>query len=251
MIFDFSNLDTKLLIAIIAPISACIGYSYRARTESKKKQKRALYLMLEVWHRLSVNYKKDFRPEFIYLFKKIENKIPDLKLSEDDINIMYDTFEPVLLEKMKGISQEDLEDYQNKFKEAIILTSEDNPILAYEISHSVLISKISDDVNSMFSKFLGNNTSQEENERKLRRLVESIFDVKAIESLEDDVKKVARSISIFDFIRVKNKIKKRKNFLLNSHKADPEIERLASSFLDGVKMLSEDSNKKHKAEAEI
>ena len=120
---DLTNIDSKLLIGILTPTFLVVGYFYRARKDSIKNRKIALYILLEIWHRISVFYRKDFDDVFEKMVKEIKKQFPGENISESQILASKNHLTPILMETARGIALSDLDSYQERYQEAVSLIS--------------------------------------------------------------------------------------------------------------------------------
>ncbi|WP_157671913.1 hypothetical protein [Desulfuromonas soudanensis] len=139
---EFFEKYPGIAITIITLIGACIGYVYRARKEKKENLNISLYLLLEIWHRLSVLAKFNFDPEFDEVINELTNQLPEAKLDEDQKNEIKRYFTPILIEKSHKTALSDFGTYTDAFDSAVLKLSKDLPFFAYRINSTSRITTV-------------------------------------------------------------------------------------------------------------
>lgn len=213
---DLANIDSKLLIGILTPTLLAAGYFYRSRKESIKNRKIALYILLEIWHRVSAFYRKDFDDVFDQLFNELKKQFPGEDLSESELITSKSHFTPILIEATRGMAFSDLDSYQEKYQEAVSLISSDNPIFAHKINSSSKTRELLSFLDGYLEKSLepieesevGSKLSQ-----SLKSRITRHAELDAIKDLESDIRKLSFKIGIFTYLSSANLIKKRKHAL--------------------------------------
>ncbi len=229
---DLINIDNKLLIGILTPVLLAVGYFYRSRRENIKNRKIALYILLEVWHRISVFYRKDFDDVFDQLAIEIKKQFPAENISENDIRASRNYFTPILIETARGIALSDFDDYQERYQEAVSLISSDDPIFAYKVGSASKTKKFLMFLDSYLARSLspleetgvGSKLSQ-----SLKSHMTRSAELESIKDLESDIRKLSLKVSVFAYLSSAHLIKKRKN---NISKIDNgELENLVKDIL--------------------
>ncbi|MCL2915740.1 hypothetical protein L2725_18455 [Shewanella corallii] len=229
---DLANIDSKVLIGLITPILLAIGYFYRARKENIKNKKIALYILLEIWHRISVFYRKDFDDVFEQVVKEIKRQFPDANISDSEISASKKHFTPILVETARGIALSDLENYQERYQEAISLISSDDPIFAYKITSASQTKKFLKFLDSYLEKSLA---PIEENEignalsQSLKSHMTKHVEIDSIKDLESDIRKLSLKVSFFTFLSSVYIIRKRRSNLASI--GSGEVENLVANVL--------------------
>lgn len=229
---DLTNIDSKLLIGILTPTLLAVGYFYRARKESIKNRKTALYILLEIWHRISVFYRKDFDDVFEKVVKEIKKQFPSENISESEILASKNHFTPILMEAARGIALSDLDSYQERYQEAVSLISSDDPIFAYKISSASKTKKFLKFLDSYLEKSLA---PIEENEigsmlsQSLKSHMTKHAELDSIKDLESDIRRLSLKVGIFTYISSAYIIKKRRSNLAIIDNG--EVENLVTNVL--------------------
>lgn len=229
---DLTNIDSKLLIGVITPILFAIGYLYRSRKESIKNRKVALYILLEIWHRISVFYRKDFDDVFEQIIREIKRQFPSENISESEISASKAHFTPILIETARGIALSDLDGYQERYQEAVSLISSDDPIFAYKISSASKTKKFLKFLDSYLEKSLA---PIEENEigsvlsKSLKSHMTKHAELDSIKDLESDIRRLSLKVGVLTFLSSAWLIRKRKSNLAKI--GSGEVENLVANVL--------------------
>ncbi len=227
-----TTIDSKVLIGVITPILLAVGYFYRARKEHIKSRKIALYILLEIWHRISIFYRQDFDDVFDQIIKEVKTQLPHENISESEISAIKAHFTPMLIETTRGIALSDLESYQERYQEAVSLISSDDPIFAYKISSASKTKK--------FLKFLDTYLERslapiEENDigsvlsQSLKSHMTKHAELDSIKDLESDIRKLSFKVGFFTYLSSVCTIRKRRRKLATIR--DGEVENLVANIL--------------------
>lgn len=213
---NIANIDGSLLIGILTPILLAIGYFYRSRKESIKNRKIALYILLEIWHRISAFRRTDFDDVFDKLFYEIKKQFPEENISVNDLKESKRHFTPILIENIREIAISDLDSYQDKYQEAVSLISSDDPIFAYKINSASKTKKFLKFIDSYLEQSLesireneiGNKLSQ-----SLKSHLTKHTEIDSIKDLESDIRILSLKVGIFTYFSSAYIIRKRKGKL--------------------------------------
>lgn len=230
---EMLSFDTKIMIGILGPFLLAIGYFYRSRQESKKNKKIALYTLMEIWHRTSIFYVKDFDSYFKQLFLEIKRQFPNEKMTVEEIDMVKAHVMPILIETLRTSSLSDLDGYEQKYEDAILLIASDDPVFAYKL-HSV--SKTRDLLVSLDS-YLNKSFKCIEKNRKAEESVLNIFkshiseyaQIESIGDLESDIRRLSYNISLYTYFSCIKAIRRRRMRL--GHIDNNEIENLVTNVL--------------------
>ncbi|KUJ73977.1 hypothetical protein AVO42_00725 [Thiomicrospira sp. XS5] len=200
---DFTSIYNNILIAVLSPALFAIGYLYRSRKENLKNRKIALYILLEIWHRISIFYKKNFDDVFDQIVSEIKEQFPREDISENEIRESKNYFTPILMEKVREMALSDLDNFQEKYQEAVSLISSDDPIFAYKIGSASETKKFLKFLDSYLEKSfspieendIGNKLSQ-----SLKTNMTRHAELRAIKDLETDIKKLSFKVSLSTYL---------------------------------------------------
>ncbi|WCN10715.1 hypothetical protein [Marinomonas mediterranea] len=229
---DLTNIDSKLLIGVMTPILLAVGYFYRARKESIKNRKIALYILLEIWHRISVFYRKDFDDVFEQIIKEIKRQFPTENISESEICASKAYFTPILIEAARGIALSDLDSYQEKYQEAVSLISSDDPIFAYKISSASKTKKFLKFLDSYLERSLAPIEESEIGSmlsQSLKSHMTKHAELDSIKDLESDIRRLSLKVGVFTFFSSAYIIRKRRSNLATIESR--EVENLVANVL--------------------
>ncbi len=110
-LFKIISAYPKLSMAILSPVLLCIGYFFRLRVEKKKNLKGALYILLEIWHRLSVFYRNDFSGVYDQVFSQIQKLFPNQEIPKEMLDSTKKQFSPMLNNLSRNVALVGLKDY--------------------------------------------------------------------------------------------------------------------------------------------
>lgn len=213
---DLITAYPKLFLGIFTPLLLVLGYFYRVRIEKKKNKKLALYLLMEIWHRMSVFYRQDFDDIFEKFLNEIKKKLPGQQISDEEISTSKVQFLPIISDLINNSALSDLEDYQERYQQAVSLISEDDPIFAYKISSASNTKKFLAAIDAYINKSLAAFETAEEDKILagiLKKNLTGNINLDAIQDLEKHIKHLAMKISIITYFKSISAIKKRKKNL--------------------------------------
>lgn len=222
---DLTNIDSKLFIGLLTPILLAVGYFYRARKESIKNRKVALFFLLEIWHRVSVFYRNDFDDFFDKIVRETKRHFPDEDISESEIIASKAHFTPILIETVREIAFSDLENYQEMYQEAVSLISSYDPFFAYKISSASKTKKFLKFLDSYLEKSLApieENAIGSALSKSLKSHVTERAELDSIRDLESDIRKLSLKIGVFTFFSSAYIIRRRKSSLAKIENKDVE-----------------------------
>lgn len=229
---DLTNLDSKLTIGVISPMLLAIGYFYRARKESIKNRKAALYILLEIWHRISVFYRKDFDDVFEQIVREIKRQFPAENISESEISASKAHFTPILIETARGMALSDLDSYQERYQEAVSLISSDDPVFAYKISSASKTKKFLKFLDSYLEKSLApieENAIGSVLSQSLKSHLTKRAELDSIKDLESDIRRLSLKVGVFTFFSSAYIIRRRRSNLASIE--NKEVENLVANIL--------------------
>jgi len=220
------------MIGVITSILLAVGYFYRARKESIKNRKVALYILLEIWHRISVFYRKDFDDVFEQIVREIKRQFPAENISESEISASKAHFTSILIETARGIALSDLDSYQERYQEAVSLISSDDPVFAYKISSASKTKKFLKFLDSYLEKSLA---PIEENKiggvlsQSIKSHMTKHAELDSIKDLESDIRRLSLKVGVFTFFSSAYIIRRRRSNLATIE--NKEVENLVANVL--------------------
>lgn len=216
VMLDLVKSYPMLVIGIVTPLLLAIGYFYRARRESKKNQKLALYSLMEIWHRMSVFYKSNFDDVFDKVMSEVQKHYPQEEFSNEGMDAAKAFMTPILIQTAREAAFSDLDGYLEKYQEAVSLIASDDPIFAYRINFASSTGKILGCLDSYFRQILSGQESHEAGQAVFSFLRESMTERMQIESLkelESNIKQLSIKISFRTLLASVLAINKRKRML--------------------------------------
>uniref|UniRef100_C6DYH6 Uncharacterized protein n=1 Tax=Geobacter sp. (strain M21) TaxID=443144 RepID=C6DYH6_GEOSM len=223
--------DPKLLAAILGPICVAVGYFYRSRKEKGESLKKALYQLLELWHRMSVLVKVDFDAEFEAIHNELCRHAPESRLVTEQMEQVKRYCTPILLENIQNIALSDFSSFEEEFNSAVCMLSKDDPIFAYKIRSVSKTKKFIKSLDDYLTKALA-PLHESDNIPLANRLTDELTHKAkedAVRDLERDIKSLSWRISVMSYIRVKLIIYKRHRMLVQLHK--PELDQFVKDVL--------------------
>lgn len=133
--------NPEIAAVIIALIGTAVGYIYRARSEKRENLCEALYLLLEIWYRFSLQSKVSLSNVFESLSEKLKEISPDIIISDQDIKASHAYFGPIIQNILKTNAQEDFDGVREAYARVIKLVSKSDPIFAYRLESASSIQK--------------------------------------------------------------------------------------------------------------
>lgn len=234
--------NPKLLAAILGPICVVVGYLYRSRKEKKENLNKALYQLLELWHRMSALVKVDFDAEFETIHNELCRHAPESRLTTEQMEQVKRYFTPILLESIQNIALSDYSSFEEEFNAAVCMVSKDDPIFAYKIRSVSKTKKFIKSLDDYLTKAMaplhecGNIPFVDRLTNKLTHKAKE----EAVRDLEGDIKSLSWRISIMSYLRVQWIIYRRHKVLVHLRK--PELSQFVKNEL--VPLMDE-LNKPH------
>jgi hypothetical protein len=122
-----------LALGIIGPILLAIGYIYRGRAERYDNRREALYLLLGIWHRMTIVSKNSFDEIFDAVFDRLRAKFPQHPMSSEELKAIKSYFTPILTRELRAKALEDFDSLHEAYAKAVKLISKSDPVLAYRL----------------------------------------------------------------------------------------------------------------------
>lgn len=231
--FEFISSYPKLFLGIFTPTLLAAGYFYRARKEKRDNLKKALYILLEVWHRMAVLYRNDFDSYFDAITAEIIRKVPEEEFTEEQSKASKEYFTPILMNTVQAAAFSDIEHYQESFDEAVKLIAINDPFFAYDIGSVGKTKKFLKTLDS----YLEEAFEPLENEggdslvlsNTLKDHMSSHASLEVLSDLEKDIRRLSFRVGISSYIKSLSVIRKRKERLQGFSKK--EIRELVDTVL--------------------
>lgn len=211
--------------AVVGAACVAVGYIYRARTERRENLKDALYLLLEIWHRLSILTAQSPEKLFGSLAERFHVLYPDLPFSKDQLEASKAHFIPILQRTLIATALDDFNDLQTAFKTAVQLVARSNPVYAYRIesvsSTRKRLSHIAQYLEEAFGPLEAEGGEAVNVSKKVKQCINELVQGDATKDMEEDLRGLALRISVCTYIDVILVMKRRRKLLLKG----PDVDR--------------------------
>lgn len=231
--FELISNNPKLFLAVFTPATLCIGYFYRDRKEKQENLKAALYIILEIWHRMAVLYRKDFDSYFDALTEEIIKKVPEEEFTEEQRKATKEYFTPILKATTQSAAFSDIEHYQESFDEAVKLVALNDPFFAYKIGSAGNTKKFLKTLDQYLETALEPLEAEGGESlilsKALKEHLTSHASIDVLSDLERDIYQLSFKISSYSYLKSLMAVRRRKKKLKGFSKK--EIELLVGSVL--------------------
>ena len=195
----------------------CIGYFYRVRKEKKENLKAALYILLEIWHRMAILYRNDFNAYIDALADELAKRVPEEGFTEEQRNATKQYLTPILRDTAHSSAFSDVEHYQQSFDEAVKLLAVDDPFFAYEIGSAgntkKLLKALDRYLETVFKPLEAEGGDSLILSKTLKEHLTSHAALEVLSDLESDIYKLAFKIGFIPYIKSLKTVRKRKKRL--------------------------------------
>lgn len=208
---DLFTTYQNLTVGVFGTLCVAIGYLYKAQRSKKENIKSALYLLLEIWHRMTIFAKIDFEQELESFISEICKKFPKFIMSDKEKTTIKKQFSPILINMLHQIAIEGYNSLEDAFKEAVSNISKDDPVLAYKINNSSNIKGTINHIDRYLQesiKTFGGSQGQLEN--LFSKKIQEMVSIDLLKNLERDVILLSRRLSLVSEFKVRRLIRKRK-----------------------------------------
>ena len=218
----------ELTIAILSPALLALGYFYRVRVEKRSNLREALYLLLEIWHRVSVLSARSPESMIETLAERMRALYPTANISETEMQATKAHFIPILRRLIRGHALSDMEGLQDAYTKVIHLVARSHPIYAYRLESAMTVKKRFAFLDQYLDEALqpldvqGGQASVFA--AKLRERIGDHAGKDATLDLEKSLRGLAWRVSFASLVEVHRLIKKRRNLLVTDSAA--EIDKL-------------------------
>jgi len=219
VIVDFLTTNDKIIAVILGSLLLVIGYFYRSLKENKKNLKVALYLLLEIWFRLSIFYKKNFDGLFDQVFKQMREEFPGQDIPQEQVEAAKQYFGPLLTQVLIENMFSDLSSLENKYADAVSLIASSSPLFAYKVAAASRTKKFLSTVDTYLTCVNGVIEKEEglnkETFKPLNAYVTECAQLDAVKDLEMFIKGLSFRVSFITYISCLFTIRKRRNKIIN------------------------------------
>ena len=233
---DWIYSHPKLVIAGTSLLSIPIGYWLRWRQEKRDNLREALYLLLEIWHQITVLSIKSIDKDIDVFFERLRTRFPQEDISDVDEKAFKSHLSSVLLHILKGRALEEFDGMQDAFSKVVNLISRTNPVYAYQLDSVSSIKQRLSAIDEYFQSTLPMYDSSDENTRafaeRVRHKIVSRAETDEGLELEKKIGSLAIRVGIFTWLRAVKVINRRKKTLESSIYDDmDEIDALLDELL--------------------
>lgn len=204
----------ELAIAILSPLLLAVGYLYRGRVERRANLREALYLLLEIWHRLGLVSAVDFEEMAEKLISRMRALFPGESISEVEVLVAKAHFLPILRRLIRAHALSDVEGLQDAYQKVVLLVARSHPVYAYKLESASSVKKRLAFVDQYLVEAFGSLDAQGEDASafiaKLRERVSSHSERDAMGELEGHLRGLAWRVSLTSLIGVHRLIRRRR-----------------------------------------
>ncbi|MBU2983719.1 hypothetical protein KO528_00015 [Saccharophagus degradans] len=215
--FEFISQHPKIAMAILSPMLLVAGYFYRSRKEKRGKLSVALFTLLQIWHKLSVFYRKDFDGIFDTLINELIKVIPEEEFTEEQRAATKEYFVPIFQQSAKTDALSGFDIYAESFDSVINIISTDDPFFAYKISSSGKVKSYLSWLDSYLATVMKPLDDEGGDSGLLAQTVKSHVTSHAasdtLNELEGAIKELSLKIGIFTYFQACKTIRKRRKQL--------------------------------------
>ena len=120
-------------MAATGVIGGVAGYWWRERAGRRRSLAVSLYLLMEIWHRISILQRTSFDFLLQQLEEKLTHRYPDAKFEAEELAAVKRYFEPILDALVRKSAFEGFESLHDAYAEAVRLVAQQDPLLAYRL----------------------------------------------------------------------------------------------------------------------
>lgn len=211
------SLNPEILVAIVGLIGGALGYLLRKRLESRENLKQSLYLMLEIWHRVTILGWKSHDQLFDLVIDRIKEKHGKGAISQEEIEAAKSHFIPVLRTTMVSQALEGFDNLHEAHAHVVKLVAKSDPVLAYSLESGSNTRKklafIDQYLEEAFQELDQQGRESAAFSAKIKNHTQAQVQKTVQLQIESDLKKLASCVSLFTCFRVRRLISKRKKML--------------------------------------
>jgi len=123
----------EIAAAVFAILTGVVGYFYRASKERRNNLRQALYLLLEIWHRMNVLSAKSPIEMIDMMVDRISHLFPKMIISDDELQAIKLHFPPILKKILRDQVLSDVDRLYGAFVDVVRLIAQSHPIYAYKL----------------------------------------------------------------------------------------------------------------------
>ena len=195
VIIEMSSLGGVALGFMLNEIAGLI----KQRRDDKRLLRRALFRLLDLHHFISPIKIKELS-SMLYDWIHSKDPISAGKISPQEL---HDITQQILAISFAPIHKEALKNISDDYEKSIVDIAEINPILAFKLSgRSRIQTDISQYLKSAYSLFQNENQEDEIIAKNMLIATKEFYNDELYNTLGDDIKKVAKQISVFQRYKI-------------------------------------------------
>lgn len=226
----------ELAVAILGPLFLATGYLIRVRAERHQNLREALYLLLELWHRVSILTYRTPEEVVDTFVSRLRVRVPNAVMSEGEVAATKAYFSPVLGRLLRSHALADFEGLQAAYVKVIGLVARTHPVYAYELEASSKTQKrltfLDEYLDAAYSPLEQQGGVAAALTARLRRHVVSHVERDSATELEHALRGLAFRVGVLTSFQVHLLIRKRHRRMKESTAS--EIDELIDSVLKPV-----------------
>jgi hypothetical protein len=230
---DFLELHSALVIAILGPIFLATGYFYRAGLEKRSNLREALYLLLEIWHRISMVATRSPEALLDTLADRIRVRFPGADFSEAQLRATKAHFSPILRKLVRGSALADVEGLQEAYAKVVRLVARSHPIYAYKLESASRVRRrlafLDQYLTEAFASLDQEGGQAGAFAAKLRECLNSHAEQDATKELQKGLRGLAWRVGAMSWLDIQLLIRRRRREL--AHTSSEEIDQLFDEIL--------------------
>jgi len=214
---DWAQQHHELVIAVLSPVLLAFGYFYRARMEKRSNLREALYLLLEIWHRMSALSVRSSEGMVDAIADRIRALFPTAVISDTEMLATKAHFIPIFTKAVRGHSLADVEGLQDAYGKVVRLVARSHPVYAYRLESASRIKRrlafLDQYLLEAFQPFDQQQNPTAVFAAKLRDQLNSYAEQDVIGDLEKSLRGLALRVSVWSFLGTHLLIKRRRRTL--------------------------------------
>ena len=245
------DIITGLVVTLVTALLMSIGHLYRTREENVKIRKKALYLLMEIWNRLAVASTVTMEVVVEKTMEVIQEQFPEMPIPENYREGLLERFGPFLVQNFLDSQLQGIDRYAVLYRDAVLLLSSTDPILAFRLSTAGDVEKELKKVEGYFSETM-RKPAEEIIEASIvnefadcmeRRLSTTIR-----KDLEESILELAGKIGWRTKRECNKRFKRVANGRLDLTGFDDVIAQSAAPFINDVKLLLDKVMTRHQSQ---
>lgn len=207
-----------LSAALLGIVAAIFGYFYRARSERKDNLKEALYLLLEIWHRmtmLSYNSHDQLVDSLLARFRKL---YPNVTISHEQIQASKNQLVPALQRILTEQALSDFGGFQDAYKRVVRLIARSKPVYAFRLESVSGTRQVLESIDRYMNEAAPTSELMSAPSailsNQLKRSVQDTLSSAAVFNMEKDILGLAFRISVWTWLDAARTIRRRRKRLI-------------------------------------